>query len=374
MFPFKKHTESSKNRKFCYSRKTNNQTEYKSNYRFLFLRFIGFFVFMSISFLIVGGLLGSLLHPENFPIKGEERGFFSSFRCIGPLLFFCILFYFGMLAYRRMGKPIANFMTATEAVAEGDLTIRIPEKGHAQMRKLSEAFNHMVEELAHADQQRKYLTADIAHELRTPIHILRGNLEGIYDGIYEANPVQLESMLQEIQILSRLVDDLQTISLAEAGQLTLHKTEVNIGELLADVYTSFILQTEEKGIRLLVDIKEEDLIIQADPERLDQVFTNLVTNAIHYSSAEQSISLIARKNEQNSISIIVKDEGQGISAEELPFIFDRFYRADKSRTRKIGGSGLGLTIVRQLIKLHGGSVEVKSDIGKGTEFTIILPV
>ena len=373
MPPFKKPFHNSDDKHVCFSNKTKIQMGHQSNRRFIFIRFIGFFIFMAIAFSAVGWVLGLLLHPDTIALESDNHSKFFFLRCIGPLLFFGLLFSFGVRTYRKMGEPFANFMTAIEAVADGDLTIRVPEAGHSQIRKLSEAFNHMVEELAHADQQRKYLTADIAHELRTPLHILRGNLEGILDGIYEATPNQIESMLQEIQMLSRLVDDLQTISLAEAGQLTLHKTEVNIGELLTDVHTSFILQAEEAGIDLLLEYEDENLTIQADPERLDQVFANLVSNALRYTTIGQSISLIARKNDQKTI-IQVKDQGQGIPADELPFIFDRFYRTDKSRNRKEGGSGLGLTIVRQLVELHDGSIEVKSEIGKGTEFTIILPL
>jgi two-component system OmpR family sensor kinase/two-component system sensor histidine kinase BaeS len=231
----------------------------------------------------------------------------------------------------------------------------------------------MVDELASADQQRRNMTADVAHELRTPIHILRGNLEGLLDGVYEATPTQIESMLDEIRLLSRLVDDLQTISLAEAGQLPLHFEEVNIAELLADVQTGFSGQAEELGVNLTVTVEDVDLTVNADAGRLDQVLGNLVGNALRYAPAESCLRLEAESSPMG-VRLRICDEGQGIPPEDIPFIFDRFYRAEKSRSREEGGSGLGLAIARQLIQLHNGEIGVESEVGKGTTFIVDLPL
>ena len=271
-----------------------------------------------------------------------------------------------------METPLTNVMTAADAVAEGDLSVRVPEHGPGEFRQLAESFNRMVDELSRADRQRRNMTADVAHELRTPIHILRGNLEGILDGVYEATPEQIEMMLDETSLLTRLVDDLQTISLAEAGQLPLHLEKVNIADLLDDLSTSFSAQAEEAKIKIELKADDADLTVNADAGRLYQVISNLLTNALRYARAETCICLQAESS-PNHARLRVQDEGQGIAPEDLPFIFDRFYRSDKSRTRKDGGSGLGLAIVKELIQLHGGKIEVESELGKGTTFTIELP-
>ncbi len=292
--------------------------------------------------------------------------------CSAPFLIVGLLAYFGTRAFRKLGSPLADVMTAADAVAEGDLSVRVPERGPGEIRQLSESFNRMVDKLALADLQRRNMTADVAHELRTPIHILRGNLEGILDGVYEANSEQIEMMLDETSLLARLVDDLQTISLAEAGQLPLHFAPVNIAELLEDVKTSFSAQAEEAGIDVKVSVDDPNLTILADAGRLDQVFGNLMGNALRYTSAGASIRLQAEAS-SNGVRIRIQDEGQGIPPDDIPFVFDRFYRADKSRSRQDGGSGLGLAIARQIIHLHHGEIKVESELGEGTTFLVELP-
>ena len=343
--------------------------------RFLWLRFIGFFIFLTIPLLAVGGFIGAMYRMDG--MMPNERYHspspFSMLFCSVPFIVVGLLAYFGTRSFRKMGTPLINVMTAADAVADGDLSVRVPERGPGDIRRLSESFNRMVDELARADQQRRNMTADIAHELRTPIHILRGNLEGILDGIYDATPEQIEMMLDETSLLTRLVDDLQTISLAEAGQLPLHLSPVNLAELLEDVKTSFSTQAEEAGINLTVKVDDADLTVNADAGRLDQVLSNLVRNALRYARADTCLCLQAESS-QNHARLQIRDEGQGIPPEDLPFIFDRFYRSDKSRSRKDGGSGLGLAIAKQLIQLHGGIIKVESELGKGTTFIIELPL
>ncbi|MBT7782378.1 MAG: HAMP domain-containing protein, partial [Anaerolineae bacterium] len=186
---------------------------HESKSRFLWLRFIGFFLFISIPLLVVGGFVGARYRMDGMmPVERyHSPSPFSALFCIAPFLIIGLLAFLGTRAFRKMGMPLANVMTAADAVAEGDLSVRVPERGAGEFRRLSESFNRMVDELARADQQRRNMTADVAHELRTPIHILRGNLEGILDGVYEATPEQIEMMLDETSLLTRLVDDLQTI-------------------------------------------------------------------------------------------------------------------------------------------------------------------
>ncbi len=351
---------------------SHHRTGHENKSRFLWLRFIGFFFFLSIPLLMVGGFLGAMFRAGNLAPGERPHSPIGFLFCGVPFLIFALLSFFGSRAFRKMGTPLANVMTAADAVADGDLSVRVPERGPGEFRRLSESFNRMVDELASADQQRRNMTADVAHELRTPIHILRGNLEGLLDGVYEATPEQIGSMLDETRLLSRLVDDLQTISLAEAGQLHLNLEQVNIAELLADVQTSFSGQAEEAGVDLLVDVEDANLTVTADAGRLDQILGNLVANALRYTPAESCIRLEAESSPMG-VRLRIRDEGQGISPEDIPFVFDRFYRADKSRTREEGGSGLGLAIARQLIQLHKGKISVESELGKGTTFRIDLP-
>jgi signal transduction histidine kinase len=229
----------------------------------------------------------------------------------------------------------------------------------------------MLNELERAEQQRRNLTADIAHELRTPLHIIQGNLEGMIDGVYEPTAENINNTLDETKLLARLVNDLQTLSLAEAGQLPLHPSRFLLADLIHDLTSSFSSQALSLGIDLKENIAQPSQQISADYDRLNQVLSNLISNALRHTSKDGTISLITESTE-DKIQITVKDTGEGISAEDLPFIFDRFWRGDKSRTGRIN-SGLGLAIARQLIQAHSGEINVESEIGKGTNFIIELP-
>jgi signal transduction histidine kinase len=317
-------------------------------------------------------------------------------------------------AFRRIALPLANLMAAADAVARGDLTARVPVFGLGGLARLADAFNHMVAELQRADLYRRNLTADVAHELRTPLHVIQGNLEGILDGVYEPNEENITATLGETRLLARLVDDLRTLSLAEAGQLPLQREQIDAGELLADVTTSFSGQAEAAGIRLEASTTGDngDLTLWGDPERLDQVLSNLLANALRHTPAGGAITIEAKPLPQASearpwpasdgqpasiarppqtgagqppagagqppngrgVRIVVSDTGEGIAAADLPFIFDRFWRGDPSRSHAQGaGSGLGLAIARQLVQAHGGRIRVESQPGQGTRFTIDLP-
>jgi two-component system OmpR family sensor kinase/two-component system sensor histidine kinase BaeS len=231
----------------------------------------------------------------------------------------------------------------------------------------------MVEELAQADQRRRNLTADVAHELRTPLHIIQGNLEGVLDDVYQPTEEHIQATLEETRQLARLVEDLRTLSLAEAGQLPLVWEPVDVAELLADVHTSFSGQAEAAGIDLRVEIEGDLPTITGDVGRLDQVLGNLVANAIRHTPAGGGITLRAEPID-DGVRVHVRDTGEGIPAEDVPHVFDRFWKGDRARTRAEGtGSGLGLAIARQLVNAHGGAICVESERGKGTTFTIELP-
>lgn len=273
-------------------------------------------------------------------------------------------------------STVANLMQAADKIAGGDLSVRVPEKGRRnRFRRLAHSFNNMIAELQQADEQRRNLTADVAHELRTPLHIIQGNLEGILDGVYQPTPEHIQMTLDETHALARLVDDLHTITQAEAGQLSLHLEAVDVTELLADVQTSFSSLAEEKGIELLVEFsgKPAALTLEADAGRLNQILNNLVVNALRHTPTGGTITLKAYLQE-DAIGIDVVDTGEGISKEDMPFIFDRFWRGDRARSHTAGeGGGLGLAIVKQLVEVHNGRISVISQPNKGTTFVIVLP-
>ena len=287
-------------------------------------------------------------------------------------------------AFRDIATPLADVMSAADAVAAGDLSVRVQSHGSGSFARLARSFNHMVEELEHADQQRRNLTADVAHELRTPLHIIQGNLEGILDDVYEPTPEHVGATLEEARALSRLVEDLRTLSLAEAGQLVLLEEPVDVVELLTDIRTSFSGQATAAGINVRIDIEGDPshLTVIGDTGRLDQVLGNLMANAVRHTPAGGSIALRAEPIPNYGtgstivgVRITIQDTGEGIPAEDLPYIFDRFWRGDRSRSHASGvGSGLGLAIARQLVQAHDGRISVESEPGQGTTFAIDLPV
>ena len=342
--------------------------------RFLFFRFAGIFGFIVV--LILGGMAAlAFLFSRLFGGDGHTAALVW-IGGIGLALTMPVLA--GLVARRAVqdiATPLASVMAAADAVAEGDLSVRVPGQGPGDFGRLARSFNRMTEELERADQQRRNLTADVAHELRTPLHIIQGNLEGLLDGVYEPTSEHINATLDETRLLARLVDDLRTLSLAEAGQLPLTWEPVDVAELLADVSTSFSGQAEAAGVDLRVEIEggPSDLTITGDVGRLDQVLSNLMANALRYTPAGGAVTLRAEPVE-GGIRIVVRDTGEGIPPEDLPYIFDRFWRGDRSRSHAGGaGSGLGLAIARQLVQAHGGRIGVESEPGLGTAFTIKLP-
>lgn len=296
--------------------------------------------------------------------------------CCAPVIVLFLILLTIYTLYSRFGRPLRQIFGAIDSVADGDLSVRVPDDDSPQFGELIKRFNRMVADLERAGQQRRNLTADIAHELRTPLHLIQGNLEGILDGVYQPTPEHINATLDETRLLTRLVNDLQTLSLAETGQLPLHITRFLIADLIADLDTSFSSQAASLEIDLKTILSDTKQEITADYDRLNQVLSNLITNALRHTPGGGTIFIEtgAITGEARGVRISVRDTGSGISAEDLPFIFDRFWRGDKSRTGRTH-SGLGLAIAKQLVHAHGGKIEVKSDglPGKGTTFTIELP-
>jgi two-component system OmpR family sensor kinase/two-component system sensor histidine kinase BaeS len=366
----------------------------------LFLRFAAIFGLLAVV------ALGSLALLTFFVVRlaGGDRHTAAALwlATCGLLLLFPLLTgWLGRRAFRGIATPLAHLMEGAERVAAGDLSVRVPAGGRGEFAQLSGAFNHMVEELALADQRRRNLTADVAHELRTPLQIIQGNLEGILDGVYQPTPEHLEATLGETRLLARLVEDLRVLSQAEAGQLPMQWESVDVAELLADVATSFSGQAHTAGVRLAVEVAGQPLALEANGDghaslpalpaldaaggesapplavradygRLEQVLGNLLANALRHTPVGGSVTLAAAAA-ADGVQIRVADTGEGIAAADLPFVFDRFWRSDRARTHTGGaGSGLGLAIARQLVQAHGGAISVESAPGQGTTFTIRL--
>jgi two-component system OmpR family sensor kinase/two-component system sensor histidine kinase BaeS len=344
----------------------------------LFLRLLGSFGIFVL--MVVGGLalLGFVFSRLGLWSPGDNRppfGFLLAF-CGLALLVPMAAGWIGRRVFRNIARPLADIMRAADGVAGGDLSVRVtPVKG--DFGQLGNSFNHMVSELERADQRRRNLTADVAHELRTPLQIIQGNLEGVIDGVYQATPEHLAATLEETRLLARLVEDLRVLSQAEAGQLTMQMEAVNVAELVEDALTSFGGQAQAGGIALTARISgtAEQLTVQGDYGRLDQVLGNLLANALRHTPAGGHVTVGAAlvAGTPALVRLTVEDTGSGIAAEALPFIFDRFWKADKARSHSAGGSGLGLAIARQLVQAHGGRIGVESTVGKGTVFVVELP-
>jgi signal transduction histidine kinase len=259
------------------------------------------------------------------------------------------------LLSRRIITPLAQVTGAARAVTDGQLGTRVKIEGDDDLGVLSQSFNQMAEALERNDQERRNLFADIAHELRTPLSVLRGRLEGIVDGVYQAEPEQIVPALEETYLLERLVDDLRLLTMAETRQLHYDLKQVDLAELAGRAIDLFRAEADEKRIELSLQTRTEKAEITADPLRTEQVIGNLLSNALRYVPEGGKIWIeIERLGDKVALSI--NDSGPGIPETDLPYIFDRFWRGDKSRSRSSGGAGLGLAIARQLVEAQGGRI------------------
>jgi signal transduction histidine kinase len=241
------------------------------------------------------------------------------------------------------------------------------------MGELAQAFNSMAGDLERTERLRQNMIADAAHELRTPLSNIRGYLEAIRDGIKRPDTDTIRSIDEEATLLSRLVDDLQALSLAEAGELKLNRQAEDIIKLIKQAVAARQTQAVAKGVSIPTEVSQKLPSVNVDSHRIGQVLHNLLENAIAHTAKSGSIVVAAQKQD-NWVKISVTDTGEGIPAEDLPSVFERFYRVDKSRTRATGGSGLGLTIAKRLVEVHGGKIEAQSELGKGSCFSFTLPV
>ncbi|NLC20198.1 MAG: HAMP domain-containing protein [Clostridiales bacterium] len=271
----------------------------------------------------------------------------------------------------RISRPILKTVDATRQIAEGKYEIRLEEESRIREIKLLEGtINHLAGSLETLERMRKQLTADVAHELRTPISILQSYLEAMTEGIWEATSERLASCQEEVVRIGKLVGDLEQLTRIEADNLKLEKSEVDLRLLIEKTVNAFEAELKDKG--LTVTISGASPHLMADNDRLKQVVANLLSNSIKYSDSGKSI-YFEIFDAGKSCGFVIRDMGTGIDSEELPFIFERFYRADKSRNRNTGGSGIGLAIVKSIVHAHGGEVTVQSEKNAGSAFTVTLP-
>lgn len=272
--------------------------------------------------------------------------------------------------------PLRRLNAAVEAIEQGELGQTVPVQSDDEVGQLAQAFNRMSHALEVNNQLRKRLLAGVAHELRTPLTVIQGNLEGMLDGVIEPSSEQLESLYEETVYLNKIIRELRDLSLAEAGQLRLDKQQSDINLLVNRAVQLMKPLADEKRIQFICDLREVPQV-QIDASRINQVVYNLLSNALRYTPDGGQVGVtttVVAERAKRFVTISVRDNGKGISAADLPHIFEHFYRADLARDRKSGGSGIGLAIVKQLVELHGGRVEVKSEIGIGSEFRIYLPI
>jgi signal transduction histidine kinase len=272
-------------------------------------------------------------------------------------------------------RPLSRLRQATEAVATGDLGARAPVKRRDEVGRTAEAFNTMADELERQEGLRNQMVADVAHELRTPLSVMRGNLEAMIDELIPASEEELDAVHGEVMRLSRLVEDLRLLSLADAGELRLEIHEVDVASLVETAVRRLTPSAEARSITLSGDIGRNTGTIMGDEGKLQQVLANLVTNALRYTPAGKTVTVSARAVGQD-VWLAVTDQGPGIDPADLPNFFERFWKGDRSRARSLttSGSGLGLSIVRQIVELHGGRVEAALPDEGGLQVTIILPV
>ncbi len=290
---------------------------------------------------------------------------------LGAALVGLVVLVVGIVVVARVvhgaAEPLGDVMEAADRVAAGEYDARVRPRGPGEVRRLGEAFNQMAERLGTAEQRRRSLFADVAHELRTPLSVIRGSVEGMLDGLYPVDRDHLQTVLDETVVMARLLEDLQTLSTAEAGALRLHREPTDPAVLVADAVAAFRPQALERGVGLRGEPAPELPPLEADPVRIGEVLSNLVANALRHTPRAGAVVVRAQAI-PGGLEFTVEDTGRGIAAADLPHVFDRFWKSGDS-----GGSGLGLAIAKYLVEAHGGTITAESESGRGTVMRARLP-
>ncbi|WP_443029161.1 sensor histidine kinase [Spirulina sp. CS-785/01] len=281
----------------------------------------------------------------------------------------------GGLSYwvsKRITQPLNKMQDITQKFASGKLQERMPTSDITELNELAISFNRMAQSLEGVEQRRQELISDLTHELRTPLTVVRGYLEELAEGQIEPSPELYFRLVRETRRLERLANDLQELSKAEAGYLPIHLQGVNLVPLLQSLVSRFADQILEDTVVFKLDCPSDLPLVKVDIDRTEQVLVNLIGNALRYTE-EGAITVKAWRDKQ-WVWVAIQDTGMGISQEDLPYVFERFWRADRSRSRFSGGSGIGLAIAKRLIELQNGTIEVESAVGVGSTFRFCLPI
>ena len=324
-----------------------------------------------------GNPVGTILTAREPPGLNQQEAQFLQrinqalvFAILGALLVALVM---GILLARTLTGPLQALTRAAQSITEGQLEQQVKVKTNDEVGQLAAAFNLMSQEVARVNLLRRKMTADIAHDLRTPLTVISGYIESMRDGVLKPTPERLELIYSEIELLEKLVEDLRMLSLADAGELSLNPQSISPKVLLEHAADLFRHQAEGQNVAIEVQASDDLPDIRVDEARMMQVLGNLVSNSLRYTPAEGRISLSAQRS-GDRLAISVHDTGEGIAAAELPYIFDRFHRADKSRHNESGETGLGLAIVKALVEAQGGSTSAESNPGEGTSIQLIFPV
>ena len=322
-----------------------------------FVRWVGCFILLvlGVAFL-TGGLAGALFGRLG---SGGFHPFFA-FPLVLLILLVAAAAFGGM---RRLSQPMSSLIEAARRIEEGDYSAQVLERGSADVRSVARAFNSMSARLKAIDDQRRSFLADVTHELRTPLSVIRGQAEAINDGVYPADSAHLAPILDATQTLDRLVEDLRTLVLTDAGNLVLHKEPTDLGALVRDTVESFRSQAESKSLSLTTDLPEGLPTVEVDPARIRQVIGNLLSNSIRHTPGGGSVKVAVA----SPATVAVTDTGEGIQPDLLPHVFERFAKGPNSP-----GSGLGLAIAHDIVQAHGGTLRIDSSTGGGTTATVII--
>ncbi len=296
---------------------------------------------------------------------------------LGGLLTIILAFGLSWFLAKRMSLPMQRLIYASQQIAQGKFRFRLKESSDDEWKALENAFNHMAGELENNEQLRKELIANLSHELATPLTNLKGYLEAMQDGLITGtdNINNTNRLLQdETSRMKRMLDQLRDLSIVESKSFQLDYQKVSLNDLIQRIVTSMEITTKPKQLKFVMQADQTLNYLKADPMRLHQILLNVLQNAVQYSSEKATITITTKRLKEPFVCIGIQDEGQGIHEKDLPHIFERFYRAEQSRSRYSGGTGIGLAIVKKLVEAHRGSITAKSQVGKGTMIEILLPI
>jgi two-component system sensor histidine kinase BaeS len=323
---------------------------------------------------VVGYLLPSTQVPPALPLDQPQEEFLTRFRTalwVAVLVALVAALVVGGLLFRSIVAPLRRLTAASHAIAEGNLSTRASVRGKDEVSRLATSFNQMAESLQRAEEARRSQTADIAHELRTPLTVLQGTLEAMLDGVYPADRENLLGALFQVRTLTRLVGDLRLLALADAGRLRLQKVPLDLRTFLQEVVEAHRPQAQRRGVTLALETPPALPLVLADRDRMAQVMGNLLSNGLHYVPEGGHVTVRVTDGGRE-VTVAVADDGSGVSPEDLPHLFERFWRGDPTRRRATGGSGLGLAIARYIVEAHGGRIWAKPTAGGGLTVAFTL--